>query len=220
MEERLVAEARAMAREGIARLVRASQGNTPVADAAASALVAALLEGADEVRSELTGRNQSYVSLLEVATTWPTRWFPHARDQELQVGELRRLGYGKATPLNVARAWQNSPGTRWAYDYWRFVFDAKMMAAAALIDRLVTKAPDNRSSLRAAVSLPPLVRHGKVVAAWFKGAMGYYNELYPGEQLASHPDWSKTKGGEIKIRERIEDGLWQIAPGVRRANQG
>lgn len=211
-EKWLVFGANNRLREAIAVLTGASKRQPQTADLAARTLVSALLDGADIVRSELSGGNRAFVSVLEEATTWPVRWFPHARDQKLQKNELRRLGYGKRAPLSVSRAWQSSPGTQWAYAYWHVVTFAKIAANAGTLKMLEQQHPNNVQSFRDGLNLPPLVSRKSVLERWHKAMTAHYHRHLPGEQFESHPDWANTKGGINKIHERLYDGLMQIAP--------
>ncbi len=211
-ELRLIAEARALFREGVARLILASTGNSPASIEAAVSLIAGLLDAVDDVADEARRDNEALRCLLEKCTGWPIRYYAFQRDRKTQSDELLRLGFGKRCPLNISVALMDSPGTRWAFKYWRFRQEVLDAHRSLRIDRFAKECGMSPVAVVTALKLADLSRDKAVLKEWKIAAIAHFEEKYPGQKFASHSNWKEIKGGANKIRELIEVGFANIAP--------
>lgn len=212
-------EGHAMAREGLARLLVATGGDSVGAKLAAKQIVGVLLRAAAEIQAELRTRNAAVHSVFEEATTWPVTWWPTERDRKEQAGELCRLGFGHRASVNVTTTQQDSPGNIWANEYRKFVERVKAAKLSGRVRQERTRRPDNRAILADALSLRALSQDSATLKMWGEACIRFYEFQFPETPsfpagYGSHRDWKKIKGGVNKIRERIRDGLKQIAPRV------
>lgn len=206
-----------MARTGLAKLFFLARGRIHAeASAAANELVNVLITAVGDLSEELRSEDRklhtdSLRKVLEESITWPVNWVPTPRDQKMQANELRGLGFGLRPPINVKSATQPSAGTTFARQYWRFVVHTKRTKALGRLRELKSKEPNNTAYLDDALGLPSLSRDPETLRQWSAACIRYFEFR---EQLAPSDipkSWENLK--PAKIRERIRDGIRQIAPG-------
>jgi len=213
-------EAVASAEQGLARLLilaqerRESNEERALAPEAAEALVSTLIRFIDEVREcmlEGPPALPAFSTILSKSLRWPVVLTPFPRDRSVVERELRKGGFGLEAPLNSSSTGKkNAPGTAWAKDFFFIVQRVQRASAEGKLDDMLSGRPGSRELLEDLRALPSLRDEPTVIDAWHRVLIAWLNHHHP--DFPQHPDWSKMRGGAARIRERLKDGLRQIAP--------